>query len=172
MDLYRRGDGLSASAFEELYRRYGGRIFMFLSKRVAGAGVAEDLTQEVFFKLHRSKHLYHSTLPFSPWLFSVARSVLLDHLKRKTVESPVGGSTELDTLSQQADLISTHLPEPSAALARLPDAQSEAVRLRVYESETFDEIAERLSTSPENARQLFSRGIKKLRSIFKTREDL
>lgn len=174
MDLYRRGDSMAKTAFQLIFERYGGRVLMFLSRRVPNTRAAEDLTQEVFFKLHRSKHLYNSTLPFSPWLFSIARSVMLDHLKRRDLEDPVGDASNFDkfptnTESQPATGLNS---EPSLALGRLPEAQSEAIRLRVYENETFDEIALRLSTSPDNARQLFSRGIKKLRSLLKNKEDL
>ncbi len=174
MDLYRRGDSMAKTAFQLIFERYGGRVLMFLSRRVPNSRLAEDLTQEVFFKLHRSKHLYNSTLPFSPWLFSIARSVMLDHLKRRDLEDPVGDASNFDkfpttTESQPATGLNS---EPSLALGRLPEAQSEAIRLRVYENETFDEIALRLSTSPDNARQLFSRGIKKLRSLLKNKEDL
>jgi len=174
MDLYRRGDSMAKTAFQLIFERYGGRVLMFLSRRVPNTRAAEDLTQEVFFKLHRSKHLYNSTLPFSPWLFSIARSVMLDHLKRRDLEDPVGDASNFDkfptnTESQPATGLNS---EPSLALGRLPEAQSEAVRLRVYENETFDEIALRLSTSPDNARQLFSRGIKKLRSLLKNKEEL
>lgn len=174
MDLYRRGDSMAKTAFQLIFERYGGRVLMFLSRRVPNSRAAEDLTQEVFFKLHRSKHLYNSTLPFSPWLFSIARSVMLDHLKRRDLEDPVGDASNFDnvptnTESQPATGLNS---EPSLALGRLPEAQSEAIRLRVYENETFDEIALKLSTSPDNARQLFSRGIKKLRSLLKNKEEL
>ena len=42
------------------------------------------IQSETFLKLHRSKNLYNKSLPFSPWLFSISRSVFLDFLKRKT----------------------------------------------------------------------------------------
>jgi len=124
--------------------------------------------QEVFFKLHRSKHLYNATLPFSPWIFSIARSVFLDFMKKKNLEDPV------DT--NDFDKITT--PEPVAVeydlqglVSALPDSQREALSLRVYEDKTFEEIALRLSTSPENARQLISRGLKKIRQTLGRKED-
>lgn len=174
MDIYRRGESMSKIAFQLIFERYAGRVLMFLSKRMQNGLVAEDLTQEVFFKLHRSKHLYNSTLPFSPWLFSIARSVMLDHFKRRDLEDPAGDASNFDNFPTVTESIpsSGTSPEPSLALGRLPEAQSEAIRLRVYENETFDEIALRLSTSPDNARQLFSRGIKKLRTLLKTKEEL
>lgn len=163
MDTYQSGDAMAERAFEVLFNRHGGRVLMFLSSRISNRRQAEDLTQEVFLKLHRSKHLYRATLPFAPWLFTITRSVMLDHLKRRSLEDPTGDLSKFDHLQAEDTQLE---PKPHAALLRLPNDQGEAVRLRIYEDETFEEIAVKLSTSPENARQLFSRGIKKLRSLF------
>ena len=55
-------------------------------------------------------------------------------------------------------------------LNQLPDLQKAAVSLRVIDDATFGEIALKLSTSPENARKLVSRGLKRLRNLLGTRE--
>jgi RNA polymerase sigma factor (sigma-70 family) len=163
MDTYQHGAALAERAFEVLFNRHGGRVLMYLSGRISNRRQAEDLTQEVFLKLHRSKHLYRASLPFLPWLFTITRSVMLDHLKRQNLEDPTADLSKFDHLLVEGPQLEI---APHAALLRLPNDQGEAVRLRIYEDDTFDEIAVKLSTSPENARQLFSRGIKKLRSIF------
>jgi RNA polymerase sigma-70 factor (ECF subfamily) len=160
MESYQLG---SEAAFDILFQRHSSRVFAYLSKRLAKKKEAEDLLQEVFFKLHRSKHLYNATLPFSPWLFSITRSVLLDFAKKRNLEDPVDAQ-EFDQIPAEA-----RLSEPNfgmkEALEVLPQAQREAISLRVYNEETFEEIAARLSTSPENVRQLVSRGLKKLRHV-------
>lgn len=165
MQSYQAGD---AAGFNILFERHSGRVFGFLSNRISKKKDAEDLLQDVFFKLHRSKHLYNSTLPFSPWLFSITRSVLLDSVKKKNLEDPVD--------RQDFDKIAA--PEPTkighdleGLVSALPQLQNEAVRLRVYDDKTFEEIASRLSTSPENARQLVSRGIKKIKQALGRKED-
>lgn len=160
MKLYQEGSEL---AFETIFQRYSGRILGFLKKRIIGQRIQEDLLQEIFLKLHRSKHLYNSTLPFSPWIFSVTRSVMLDYLKKKKLEDPTDVS-EFDQLPSFDRLIESqnNLPE---LLEQLPQSQQQAIQLRVYDEKTFEEIAVRLATSPENARQLFSRGLKKIKSL-------
>ncbi|MCE3009154.1 MAG: sigma-70 family RNA polymerase sigma factor [Proteobacteria bacterium] len=165
MESYQMG---SEAAFDILFQRHSGRVFGFLARRVTLKNAAEDLLQEVFFKLHRSKHLYNSTLPFSPWLFSVTRSVLLDFAKKKNLEDP----SDIQYFDKIASEIS---PEENdgrlnKALEVLPLAQRQVVSQRVYDEQTFEEIATRLSTSPDNARQLFSRGVKKLREALGRKE--
>ncbi len=165
MQSYQDG---SVAAFDVLFERHSGRVFGFLSKRLTKKKEAEDLLQEAFFKLHRSKHLYNSTLPFSPWLFSITRSVLLDFAKKRNFEDPVDISA-FDKIPMSENPEIRH--DLEGLVSALPQTQSEALSLRIYEDKTFEEIASRLSTSPENARQLVSRGIKKLKQALVRKED-
>lgn len=165
MQSYQNGH---TAAFDVLFERHSSRVFGFLSKRLIKKKEAEDLLQEVFFKLHRSKHLYNSTLPFLPWLFSITRSVLLDFAKKKNLEDPVENA-EFDKVAATGPSVIEQ--DLEGMVAALPQAQSEALGLRVYDEKTFEEIAERLSTSPENARQLVSRGIKKIRQALGRKEN-
>lgn len=159
------------ASFDILFHRHSGRVLGFLSMRLKEKKEAQDLLQEVFFKLHRSRHQYNSTLPFMPWLFSITRSVLLDHLKRHRKEHFID-THELEDIpsSDTAGIIENQAGIPAEALNILPVAQREAISLRVYDEKTFEEIALRLSTSPENARQLVSRGLKRLRERWKARK--
>lgn len=68
MELYQNGSDL---AFNEIYSRYAGRIYSFFYKKGTNTSASQDLTQETFLKLHRSKSLYNKSLPFLPWLFSI-----------------------------------------------------------------------------------------------------
>ncbi len=152
-------------AFDILFQRHSSRVLAFLSKKLNFSKEAEDLMQEVFFKLHRSKHLYVSTLPFSPWLFSISRSVFLDHVKKNRPEDAV------DPIQFEA-VASTEVPRSvvtaeSEMLQGLSGQQKQAVGLRFFDDATFEEIASKLSTSDDNARKLVSRGLSKLREIWK-----
>ncbi len=165
MQSYQLG---ASAAFDILFQRHSKRVFGFLSKRLSQKNEAEDLLQEVFFKLHRSKHLYNTTLPFTPWLFSITRSVFLDFAKKKNLEDSVDVN-EFDKIPNYESQIPQR--DLSDLVTSLPQAQNQAVSLRIYDDKTFDEIALRLSTTPENARQLFSRGLKKIRQSLERKDD-
>lgn len=168
MESYKMGETI---AFEVLFERHSGRVQGYLQKKLFSPKEAQDLLQEVFFKLHRSRHLYNGTLPFSPWLFSITRSIWLDHLKKRNLEDATEQG-KLEALQPVAHI--ARVSDASAGqeiLDRLPASQEEAVRLRVFDEATFEEIATRLSTSPDNARQLVSRGLRKLRKIWGSRKD-
>lgn len=158
-------------AFEVLFERHSGRVLGYLSKRLKLPRDAKDLLQEVFFKLHRSRHLYNRTLPFSPWLFSVTRSIWLDFLKKRQLED----ATEPQLLERMVPLTQDFAISESHSgieiLNQLPANQKEAISLRVYDDATFEEIAIKLSTSPENARQLVSRGLKRLKMLLGSRKE-
>lgn len=70
-------------AFEELYGRYSGRVFAYLLSKLKNHADAEDLLQKVFFKIHESKHLYKEQFSFEQWLFVIARTAVLDHIRSK-----------------------------------------------------------------------------------------
>lgn len=169
MELYQNGSDL---AFNEIYRRYAGRIYSFFLKKAANASASQDLTQETFLKLHRSKNLYNKSLPFSPWLFSISRSVFLDFLKRKTKED----STSPEEISKIVDQGVDSMSISNAAsmdmnlLNILPATHGKVVSMRIIDEATFDEIASRLNTTPDNARQIFSRALRKLRDSFLRKE--
>lgn len=169
MELYQNGSDL---AFNEIYLRYAGRIYSFFFKKTANASASQDLTQETFLKLHRSKNLYKKSLPFSPWLFSISRSVFLDFLKRKKKEDSTSPK-EISIMVDQ-DVDSMNISYASSMdlnlLHILPAAQEKVVSMRVIDEATFDEIARRLNTTPDNARQIFSRALRKLRDSFLGKE--
>lgn len=169
MELYQNGSDL---AFNEIYGRYAGRIYSFFYKKAASVSTSQDLTQETFLKLHRSKNLYNKSLPFAPWLFSISRSVFLDFLKKQTKED----STSPEDILKMADQGAGSLNIPNATsvdmnlLNVLPATHEKVVSMRIFDEATFDEIANRLDTTPDNARQIFSRAIRKLRNSFSGKE--
>lgn len=161
MQLYQNGD---SNAFNELFNRHSGKVYGFLLKKTRKAEVAADLSQEAFVKLHKSKHLYNSSLPVLPWIFSVTNSVFLDFVKKRSE-----AVTEDGAIERLADSLNPIEPVPveiELYLDRLPDQQREAVRMRYIDEKSFEAISAALETSPDNVRKIVSRGIKNLKSFF------
>lgn len=159
-------------AFNVLYARHSAKVYGYLRKRIRNAAEAGDVFQAVFMKVHRSRSLYNSNFPFLPWLFTVTKTVMIDGAKKsmwngkvvlagETIES----AASEHTLSPHADAY--HID----GLERLPEHQRQAIELRYRDDWSFEEIARTLNTTPANARQLISRGIRQLRKIAGVRED-
>jgi RNA polymerase sigma-70 factor (ECF subfamily) len=157
MVMYQKG---SEEAFKILYRRHSEKIYGFLRSRVWNNERASELYQEVFLKIHKSKHLYNKSLPALPWIFSVTKSVLVDGLR---VDKKASRDSEYTAPTESPDERS--VKDIATLLARLPENQRNAVELRYMDEKTFEQIAESLNTSSQNARKIVSRAVAKLKNL-------
>ncbi len=170
-DLMRLYQSDHEAAFLVLYKRYAGKVFGYLQHKVHDQEAAADMCQIIFTKLHRSRFRYDPLQPFAPWLFTIVRHALVDWKRSQRSQKHLfqnAADLELHTLSRW--LPSQPMSMEWADLGNLPAAQREALQLRYMESLSFEDIASRLETTPSNARQLVSRGIKKLRMLFSSTE--
>ncbi len=154
----------SEEAFSLLYARHAPKVFSFVKRRTLNQERAAELFQEVFVKMHKSKHLYNRTFPFLPWLFSVSHSVVVDGLRSDSKRKAESADPDVDRFV--AEPIERHKAlslEPH--LSKLADTQRAALQMRYIDEKTFEEIGAVLGTSPLNVRQIVSRGIKRLREL-------
>jgi RNA polymerase sigma factor (sigma-70 family) len=155
-----------AGAFRELYDRYAKRIHAFHLRRTRDAEAAYDLTAETFAQawLVRARFRDEAGGSAGPWLFGIARNVLLMSVRRGSLERGA-----IERLGMLAASESAAVPEQAwiedldDAMAALPDGQSAAVRLRVLDDLAYDQVAAALGTSPQAARVRVHRGLTALR---------
>lgn len=159
-------------AFESLYARHKGRIFAYLMTRVRDRSEAEDIFQAVFAKLHRSRHQYRQEIPFLPWIFTITRNSLIDHIRSKEAYAKHIIVSE-EAVYAYAEPVSDDAPmhAVTAEMTKLNQNQRRAIELRFNQGLTFEEIAEQMQTSADNARQLISRAIRKLRGLITDKEE-
>lgn len=161
MILYQSGD---FAAFEILYRRHSGRVFEYLKKKVE-VRTAQELLQETFEKLHKSRAKYNAQYPFLPWLFTISRNALFDFFK--TAETKLSSSSNSSPILLEnlvAVVAESHSPHDlSQILDLLPQQQKRAIELRYLHDWSFEKIAVDIKTSETNVRQIISRGLKKIR---------
>jgi len=74
--------GGDQAAFEELYRRYRNRLYAFLIRYTGDPSSAQDLFQETFLRVFRDRARYEPRAAFATWLFTIARNLFLDSVKR------------------------------------------------------------------------------------------
>jgi RNA polymerase sigma-70 factor (ECF subfamily) len=166
-----------AAAFRELYERYAARIHGYHLRRSRDAHAAHDLTAETFAQAWLSRGRFRDEAAGSagPWLFGIARHVLLVSVRQRRLER--SAAERLGVLDAAA---SANAPEPGEswldgvdeALAHLPEAQQQAIRLRVIDDLGYDEAAARLETSPQAVRARVSRGLSALRRHFSTSTEM
>jgi RNA polymerase sigma-70 factor (ECF subfamily) len=157
-----------SSAFRELYDRYADRIYGYHLRRSHDPHAAHDLTAETFAQAWLSRRCFRDEARGSagPWVFGIARHVLLVSVRQRRLERRacerlgVLDAVDRDLASQPEERWLEGLDE---ALAYLPPAQQEAIRLRVVEDLGYDEAAERLEITPQALRARVSRGLSALR---------
>jgi RNA polymerase sigma factor (sigma-70 family) len=157
-----------AGAFRELYDRYAERIYGYHLRRSRDPDAAHDLTAETFAQAWLSRQRFRDQARGSagPWLFGIARHVLLVSVRQRQLErSACERLGVLEAVKRDAALQPEErwLDGLDEALAHLPPAQQQAIHLRVVEDLGYDEAAERLETTPQAVRARVSRGLSALR---------
>ncbi len=71
------------NAYRALLDDIGPMVMAFLRRRVRQAEDAEDVYQEIFMALHRTRGVYQPAHPLEPWLFAIAQRVLRAYLRRR-----------------------------------------------------------------------------------------
>jgi RNA polymerase sigma factor (sigma-70 family) len=156
-----------AGAFRALYDRYAARIHRFHLSRTQVAEAAHDLTAETFARawLGRGRFRDQAGGSAAPWLFGIARFVLLESIRKGRLEQ---GACErlgmLEALERPEVEPDAHwADELDAALNELPDEQRDALRLRVVDDLDYSAVAEALGTTPGAARVRVHRALGALR---------
>jgi RNA polymerase sigma factor (sigma-70 family) len=145
-------------AFRELYDRYAEPVLGYHRRRCRDEDAAHELTAETFAQawLVRARFRDECGGSAGPWLFGIARNVLLVSVRRHALEANarerLGMQVLPPTVSPQEEWLDGEVDD-------LP----EAVRLRVVDELSYDEVAETLGTTPGAARVRVHRGLAALR---------
>lgn len=160
--------------FAEIYHQEVPRIYNFFRFRLGDDTLAEDLTSETFEKAWKNRHRYQKDLAsFSTWLFTIARRVLVDHLRKNRnvisldalLEFPADENTE-ETIQKRAEFARLNL-----LLSQLADRDRELVALRYGAGLTNRTIARLTGLSESNVGVLLHRAVKKLRQDWQFEEE-
>ncbi|HEX7310133.1 MAG TPA: sigma-70 family RNA polymerase sigma factor [Gaiellaceae bacterium] len=161
-----RGD---PHAFRELYERYAEGVHGFHLRRSRDVDAAYDLTAETFAQawLARARFRDEAGGSAGPWLFAIARHVLLASVRRQSLERSacerLGVFERLEREPAQVEPAEAWLDGLDEAFDELPESQREAIRLRVVADLDYDGVADALGTTPSAARVRVSRGLAALR---------
>jgi RNA polymerase sigma-70 factor, ECF subfamily len=136
---------------ETFYRQHARAVFAFLLSLSRDRTLAEDLTHETFIKATRSLSGFRGGDP-KAWLFTIARSVFIDHTRRRRPEP----TDVVDTVeSIDPDIEERHVID--AALARLTERQRMALLLVDHAGMSYAEMAAVVGITPEAAKGLLHR---------------
>jgi RNA polymerase sigma-70 factor (ECF subfamily) len=172
--MLRVGEGDDTS-FALLLERHRGPVVHFLYRMVQNQAVSEELAQEVFLRVYRSRSTYEPTAKFTTWLFRIATHVALNSIrdgkKEKgheslDVEAAEGMERQVADRQPTVEQEMVHevkRREVRQAIEALPAKQRAAVLMHKYEGLDYAQIAAVLSCSESAIKSLLFRAYESLR---------
>ena len=146
MVRYAGGD---ATAFDTLYGRYEDSIYGFCLRMLGDADAAADAFQDTFIRLVDMRNAYKPRGRFRSWLFTIARNICLDQLRRGRRRVSLGDVEIVDHANSAGGAVE-FWDEVARVLARIPAEQREIILMHRYYGFSYWEIA-RISDTTEAA---------------------
>ena len=175
----KRGD---RAAFAELVDKYKQPVMNFIFRSLRDEAEAEDLAQNVFLQVYKSRSRYKQTAKFSTWLFTIARNLCLNELRRRSrhpaesleethtenEDQPARQFEDKSQLAAPDEVLHGELAEKiEEALGELPENQRSAILLCRQDDLSYEEIAKVLRCSLSATKSLIHRGREALREKLK-----
>jgi len=170
----RRGE---LGAFEELYKRYGSRLYTVAYRITGSAADAEDLVQDMFLQVFRRLESFRGEAALGTWLHRLAINTCLDFVRSKqgrrqrvtdaaddldALEAPAVGPWRAEAALDRMDL--------ERAIAQLPPSYRRAFLLHDVEGLEHHEIGAALGIAEGTSKSLLFKARMRLRSLLRGRE--
>jgi RNA polymerase sigma-70 factor (ECF subfamily) len=179
MLLVKTGD---ESAFAYLVHKYRRQMVGFMYRMCHNPAAAEELAQEVFLRVYRSRASYEASAKFNTWLYRIATNLAVNHARDTRHERPEN-TLRLDEPDQETgstpDLADGSLTAEEQILHRermavirqkvqgLPERQRMAVIMHKYQQMDYREIADVMKLSESATKSLLFRAYETLREQLK-----
>lgn len=166
------------AGFDYLVQKYRKPIIHFMYRMVHNQAVAEELAQEVFLRVYRSRETYRAEARFSTWLYRIATNLGVNHA-RDTRHERNASTIYLDQVDSETGMtpdIADSTPGAENSLLRderlqqirqhvlaLPERQRMAVLMHKYEGMDYKQIGEVLKLSESATKSLLFRAYQTLR---------
>ncbi|MGE7989193.1 RNA polymerase sigma factor [Lysinibacillus fusiformis] len=150
--------------FEEIYSKYFKEVYLFIKSLSRDESIAEEITQEAFFKALKSIEKFDGSKDIKAWLFTIAKNTYFSHYKRKKMQIDLDVMEELSTGVQ----LITHLMNEEDAFAvhqflhLMEEPYKEVFSLRTFGELPFEKIGRIFGKSAGWARVTFYRARKQI----------
>jgi RNA polymerase sigma-70 factor (ECF subfamily) len=170
------------SGFNYLVEKYHRPIFHFLFRMVRNQAIAEELAQEVFLRVYRSRQSYRAEAKFTTWLYRIATNLAVNYARDTKHERAVRNvyldapdeqtSTTPDVADGEPSVEQNLLHEERMKAIRtqvmaLPERQQMAVLMHKYQGMDYREIGAVLKLSESATKSLLFRAYQTLRDKLK-----
>lgn len=170
------------SAFDYLVQKYRRSMVSFMYRMARNSAAAEDLAQEVFLRVYRSRDSYEASAKFTTWLYRIATNLAVNHARDTRHERPEltvsldepddesGTTLEISDgklTAEQAMVQQERMLAIRRKVDALPELQRSAVIMHKYQQMDYKQIAEVLKKSESATKSLLFRAYETLRAQLK-----
>lgn len=168
--IFERWLGGDESAFRMFFERTAPLVLGIARRHGLPDAEARDLVQQTFLGVHRSSRDFRRGAPVRPWLITIARNVLRDHLRRWYARREA--SLELDgRIDPRVEAVEYGMSDAETlvrwvrvAVTRLPESHRRVIELHFFDERSFAEVATVVGCSEGAARVRAHRGYEQLRA--------
>lgn len=177
MEYFQEG---KTEAFNELVKRYRDRLHNFLYRYTHNHQDCEDLVQETFLRVHKSKHSYERIAKFSTWMYTIALNLAKSLYKKKQRMYKVSIHKDESDPDDQELLLEDHtilhdealhqkmsIEKLEKALKELPEDFREVIVLRDLQQLAYDEISEITGIPMGTVKSRINRGRAQIQAMIK-----
>jgi RNA polymerase sigma-70 factor (ECF subfamily) len=170
------------AAFDYLVQKYRRPMVSFMYRMSRNQAAAEDLAQEVFLRVYRSRESYEASAKFTTWLYRIATNLAVNHARDTRHERPevqvsldepdedTGTTLEVPDRSMNAEqtiVLRERMMAIRSRVEALPEQQKLAVIMHKYQQMDYKQIAEVLKKSESATKSLLFRAYETLRDQLK-----
>ncbi len=176
-ELIQRFKSGDITGFNEIVRKYQEQVYWVIRKMVQDHDVADDITQEVFIKVHTAIKDFREEANLFTWLYRIAVNYSLNHLKKVKVKNTVSVELISEQITVSEKTADEEIDEDTKrkllyeAIETLPAQQRAVFNMRYYDQLPYDEIAEILGKSTGGIKANYFHAVKKIGEYVKDKVD-
>lgn len=156
--------------FDKLYNTYYMEIYSYVMTILKNSHMAEEITQDVFFKALKTEKPYRGESGEFTWLCAIAKNACTDHLRKESCLTPIDESTEESSpLNIEQSLVNESMTlQIHQILHNLDEPYKEVFQLRIFGELSFQKIGQIFSKTENWARVTYHRARLKIQERMKT----
>ena len=150
-------------SIEEVYRQHASAVYKYLLSLTRSPELAEELTQETFYRAIRASDKFDGSSSVLTWLCGIAKRTRLEYIRKHPHCEDVDEQELVSPSAEESALAEVGRLELMRRLHSMPEPTREIMYLRVFGGLSFGDIANILGVTENRARVAYYRGKEKLR---------
>lgn len=163
-------------AFDKLFQKYSGKLYAFVLSYTGSHHEAEDITQEVFFRVWQNRHNLNPDLSFNAYIIVIAKNLVLNLFKKRAQSNRYvrysKGSLSLANQTEDYVIFSELQHHSNISVEKLPSRCKQIFMLSRQNGLSVREIAEKLHISPSTVENQINKALKLIRKDLGSKEML